>query len=57
MIWRTPSLSLEFLVSGCFLSEQEKTSYFQLSLEPTPKMIASGYYDAKTPPVLCLSHS
>jgi hypothetical protein len=57
MIWRTPSLSLEFLVSGCFLSEQEKTSYFQLSLKPTPKMIASGYYDAKTPPVLCLSHS
>ncbi len=54
MIRRTVLLSLGFLVlvSAHLLSAQQANAPAAYSLKPTPKTIAYGYYDAKTPPVL-----
>jgi acetamidase/formamidase len=51
VILRTVLLSLGLLPTACLLSAQQ-TNQAQYSLKPTPKTIAWGYYDAKTPPVL-----
>jgi hypothetical protein len=43
-----------FAVSLCFnsVSTDSQQPPATLSLKPTPKTVAWGYYDAKTPPVL-----
>src|SRR6202049_4475398 len=46
------SLGLLLLLSSCTLGAQQTNPQAPYSLKPTPKTIAWGYYDAKTPPVL-----
>ena len=36
----------------CLISAQEANAQAKYTLKPTPKTVAWGYYDAKTPPVL-----
>src|SRR5712692_9616477 len=48
MTLRSISLGLGILVSATSLFAQQTT----YTLKPTPKTVAWGYYDAKTPPVL-----
>ena len=46
------SLGLLLWLSSCTLGAQQGNPQAAYSLKPTPKTIAWGYYDAKTPPVL-----
>ncbi len=52
MICRTILLGLGILLSGLFLSAPRTCAQATYTLKPTPKTVAWGYYDAKTPPVL-----
>src|ERR1700732_2782093 len=46
------SLGLLLLLSSSTLAAQQANPQAPYTLKPTPKTIAWGYYDAKTPPVL-----
>ncbi|HVS89483.1 MAG TPA: acetamidase/formamidase family protein [Candidatus Acidoferrum sp.] len=52
MIRRTTAVSVGLLISVYSLLAQRSIAQAQYTLKPTPKTIAWGYYDAKTPPVL-----
>src|SRR2546422_4475319 len=49
---RTKILSLALAPCAFCLAASQANSQAQYSLKPTPKTVAWGYYDAKTPPVL-----
>src|SRR5258708_14565021 len=52
MIRHTISIGLGILFSVPSLSTQQMSAPASYQLKPTPKTVAWGYYDAKTPPVL-----
>ncbi len=52
MTRRTIFTSLGILVVGSSLAAQQANAQATYTLKPTPKTVAWGYYDAKTPPVL-----
>jgi acetamidase/formamidase len=52
MIRRSLFVMLGLLLSSGFLCAQQTAAPATYTLKPTPKTIAWGYYDAKTPPVL-----
>jgi acetamidase/formamidase len=52
MMRRTISITLGILFSAHSLCAQQKNASAAYQLKPTPKTVAWGYYDAKTPPVL-----
>ncbi len=43
---------LGVLLAGSSLIAQQANAQATYTLKPTPKTVAWGYYDAKTPPVL-----
>src|ERR1700704_6625876 len=52
MIRRKISIGLGSLLCGLFPFPQQVDAQATYTLKPTPKTVAWGYYDAKTPPVL-----
>jgi len=52
MIRHKISIGLGSLLWGLFLFTQQVDAQATYTLKPTPKTVAWGYYDAKTPPVL-----
>src|SRR5438874_8863227 len=52
MIRRKTSIALGSLLGGLFLFIPRVDAQSRHTLKPTPKTVAWGYYDAKTPPVL-----
>src|SRR5713226_5624537 len=52
MFCRTAAVGAGLLISVCSLLAQRSIAQAQHTLKPTPKTVAWGYYDAKTPPVL-----
>jgi len=52
MIRHKISIGLGSLLCGLFLFTQQVDAQATYTLKPTPKTVAWGYYDAKTPPVL-----
>jgi acetamidase/formamidase len=52
LIFRVGLSILGLLFSGYLLSAQQVNAQATYTLKPTPKTVAWGYYDAKTPPVL-----
>ncbi len=45
-------LGFGMLISGVSVLAQQSQPQAQYTLKPTPRTVAWGYYDAKTPPVL-----
>src|SRR3981189_704501 len=52
MIRHKISIGLGSLLCGLFVFTQQVDAQATYTLKPTPKTVAWGYYDAKTPPVL-----
>jgi len=52
MILRRSVMVTVLTLSSSLMSAQERNAQAQYSLNPTPKTVAVGYYDAKTTPVL-----